>query len=540
MRPPITYYGGKQKMLKYILPLIPQHEIYCEAFMGGGAVFFAKEPSKAEIINDINGNVSNFYRVVQSDFDSLKKLINGTLHSRGTYKEALAIYKNHAINVVNNNSALNTSKENPLRGWAFWVLTNDGFSGKIGSWAMERKSNKTGKTLFNKRESFCKEYAKRLDKVSVENRDALEIIKQYDSPETFFYLDPPYIDSDCGHYKGYTKADYTKLLEALTTLQGKFLLSSYPSEILNQYAEKQNWHRNEIKQKTRVTHRSKKIKTEVLLWNYDVENSGTAALLQVNTGSWSKEEENSHPEGVHYLADTCKKNLPIVIKYSGTKILRHPKRVSCFAAKPKFITMQNKEAFILENCYRSMLRGISSYKSTIARDYLSEKKLSPEKTFAGFGSGQIHHRKKQTFIDGLLSVGFLKPSKAPTNNSKIGYSSFGHCAITFPLRNEENSIVNFYAIGIKKPQNGYLNEIGIYPSYPPASTKKLFLVNSILDAATILEADLLNKGEAVMALREGKITAEHLTAISALNHLQEIILIENGCANVPMTDVQMN
>ncbi|HVA98140.1 MAG TPA: DNA adenine methylase, partial [Bacteroidia bacterium] len=90
MRPPITYYGGKQKMLKYILPLIPQHEIYCEAFMGGGAVFFAKEPSKAEIINDINGNVSNFYRVVQSDFDSLKKLINGTLHSRGTYKEALA------------------------------------------------------------------------------------------------------------------------------------------------------------------------------------------------------------------------------------------------------------------------------------------------------------------------------------------------------------------------------------------------------------------------------------------------------------------
>lgn len=61
MRTPISYYGGKQTMLKHILPLIPSHKIYTEAFCGGAAVLFAKRPSEAEIINDINMELTNFY-----------------------------------------------------------------------------------------------------------------------------------------------------------------------------------------------------------------------------------------------------------------------------------------------------------------------------------------------------------------------------------------------------------------------------------------------------------------------------------------------
>lgn len=60
---PISYYGGKQAMLKKILPLIPDHVVYVEPFFGGGAVFFAKDKSEVEIINDYNSNVANFYRV---------------------------------------------------------------------------------------------------------------------------------------------------------------------------------------------------------------------------------------------------------------------------------------------------------------------------------------------------------------------------------------------------------------------------------------------------------------------------------------------
>ncbi|HTA26729.1 MAG TPA: DNA adenine methylase, partial [Bacteroidia bacterium] len=82
MKTPITYYGGKQMMLRHILPLIPKHTIYVEPFLGGGAVFWAKEPSRVEIINDTNAEIVNFYEVTQKNFTALQKEIQATLHSR--------------------------------------------------------------------------------------------------------------------------------------------------------------------------------------------------------------------------------------------------------------------------------------------------------------------------------------------------------------------------------------------------------------------------------------------------------------------------
>ena len=83
MRTPISYYGGKQTMLKHILPLIPSHKIYTEAFCGGAAVLFAKRPSEAEIINDINMELTNFYWCMQVYYSDLKHEINKTLHTPG-------------------------------------------------------------------------------------------------------------------------------------------------------------------------------------------------------------------------------------------------------------------------------------------------------------------------------------------------------------------------------------------------------------------------------------------------------------------------
>lgn len=75
-------------MLPHILPLIPNHEIYTESFCGGAAVFFAKRPAPAEVINDLNLELVNFYNVVQSDFESLKREIDSTLHSRDVHTHA--------------------------------------------------------------------------------------------------------------------------------------------------------------------------------------------------------------------------------------------------------------------------------------------------------------------------------------------------------------------------------------------------------------------------------------------------------------------
>lgn len=82
MKPPLSYYGGKQGMLPHILPLIPPHDLYTEVFAGGAALLFAKEPVRINVINDLNGELVNFYRTLVSDFDELQHEIQRTLHSR--------------------------------------------------------------------------------------------------------------------------------------------------------------------------------------------------------------------------------------------------------------------------------------------------------------------------------------------------------------------------------------------------------------------------------------------------------------------------
>ena len=256
MKTPITYYGGKQTLLKYLLPLIPQHRMYCEPFFGGGAVFFAKPKSDVEVINDINGEVINFYRVIKTKFSELQKEVQSTLHSRELYKKAMEVYKNPA------------KFSDVKRAWALWTATNQGFAGMIGSWGFGKDDSKEA-ALANKRDAFTKEYEQRLTKVQVENNNAIKVINRCDDKETFIYADPPYIGSDQGHYKGYSENDYRELLNALAKVKGKFLLSSYPSKILSAYINKYKWNVQKITKSVAVTKHTDKIKTEMIVMNYD-------------------------------------------------------------------------------------------------------------------------------------------------------------------------------------------------------------------------------------------------------------------------------
>ncbi len=257
---PISYYGGKQKLTKRILSLIPEHNLYCEPFVGGAAVFFSKEPSPVEVINDLDGKVVNFYRVCKLQFSKLQKQILATPHSRKLHTQAKALLQD------------DIEKDPIKRAWAFWVQTNMSFSSRIfGGYAYERKSNGVSKTLFNKKNNFTKEICERLDLVDIECNDALTVIKSRDTKESFFYIDPPYFNSDMGHYKGYTQKDFEDLLKLLGAIKGKFLLSSYPSDILERYRKKHKWTQHAIEQTVTVTKgtRNKK-KTEVLTANYNI------------------------------------------------------------------------------------------------------------------------------------------------------------------------------------------------------------------------------------------------------------------------------
>ncbi|GIZ15269.1 DNA adenine methylase [Capnocytophaga catalasegens] len=258
-RTPISYYGGKQTMLPYILPLIPEHQVYIEPFFGGGAVFWAKQPSKVEIINDFNANVINFYEVVKTDFQALTSLIDKSIVSREAYKSALVMY--HSPFVFS-----------PLqRAWAFWYVTNNGFSNEIGNCRFD-KLGKNTRGLANKVLEFSQDYSERLKHVQLENTDACEVIKKFDSSSSFIYCDPPYVGARQGHYGGYEQEHFNQLLEALSQIKGKFLLSSYQNKELSKYAEQLGWSQKEIVMSLGSSNIKGAKRREILTANFKIDN----------------------------------------------------------------------------------------------------------------------------------------------------------------------------------------------------------------------------------------------------------------------------
>jgi DNA adenine methylase len=259
LKTPLPYYGGKQTLAKVILRLMPEHRLYCEPFLGGAAIFFAKEPAKVEIINDTNGELINFYKVLKINFAALEQEISQTLHSRRLHDQAWVVYQNPDM--------FNEVK----RAWAIWVLANVSYGCKLdGSFGYDRKGCNSLK-LDNKRENFTAAYEKRLRRAQIECCDAVRIIKSRDVPDGFFYLDPPYVGADQGHYDGYTQEDFNILLETLQNLKGKFLLSSYRNKALTEYAERNGWYMVELKMMSSMTNRFEiKDKIEVLTANYPI------------------------------------------------------------------------------------------------------------------------------------------------------------------------------------------------------------------------------------------------------------------------------
>ncbi|WP_338764189.1 DNA adenine methylase [Bernardetia sp. ABR2-2B] len=259
IKTPISYYGGKQQMLKYILPLIPKHLCYTEAFSGGAAVFWAKEPAKIEAINDLNENIVTFWEVLKTDFDALNEKVQSTLHSNFSYKKA---------NIIYNTSDYYSKLD---RAWALWVLTSMSYGSMPGGgFAFQKRiKNACAIKVKNKRLNFIQELSDRLETTTIEHEDACKIIKRYDTRDSFHYVDPPYINSNQGHYDGYTEEHYKKLLSILEKVEGKFLLSSYPSEVLAEFAKRNNWQQIEVKRQMSMS-KNRKVKTEVLTANYDI------------------------------------------------------------------------------------------------------------------------------------------------------------------------------------------------------------------------------------------------------------------------------
>jgi DNA adenine methylase len=267
VRTPITYYGGKQRLAGEIISMIPPHKLYCEPFLGGGAVFFNKAASKIEVLNDHNDSIVNFYLCVQNRFDELQLFVQNTLHSESMYYHAKDVWAGRV-------EATDVEKA-----WAVWMVTNGSFAGSMNGgwkWCNGTSGGHTGRYMAGKRNDFSEKLRKRLQDVQISCRDALRVIEERDTPETFFYLDPPYPGVWQGHYKGYSFHDLCDLLELLATIKGKFVLSNYWSQTLRYHILKHGWNHRKIEIDLRLTNlgsggKGIQKRTEILVYNYDLE-----------------------------------------------------------------------------------------------------------------------------------------------------------------------------------------------------------------------------------------------------------------------------
>lgn len=238
MKPLISYYGGKQRLAKWIISHFPEHKSYIEPFCGGAAVFFAKEPVQLNVLNDTNGHVVNLYRQAKLNPDGLFRLIDATPHSRSEYERAAAIYKGKI------------EADDLERAWATYTAIMQAFGKKAAhGWAFESKFDKPnpGRKLNRSTSKWGTQadtlpaILAHLDNAQIDSIDALSCIERYDDEHALFYIDPPYVGAHQGHYAGYTQQDFDNLLELLTTIKGTFFLSHYANEQMQQYAEDHGW-----------------------------------------------------------------------------------------------------------------------------------------------------------------------------------------------------------------------------------------------------------------------------------------------------------
>ena len=221
---PITYYGGKQKIAKWIVSQFPPHKSYIEPFAGGLAVFFERQKrAKTDVINDINSDVYNLYLQWKENPEELLRVLRATPYSLQDYKHCQSVY------------AGKTKASDIERARAFFVNTNSSFGSRINSsWGRRYSGNIQTKPIeFQNSVAIFRAFLGRMKDVYIENRDATKVIKSWDNKDALFYVDPPYPDSDQGHYSGYGMADFNNLLTVLKNIKGKFILSCYKKEAMD-------------------------------------------------------------------------------------------------------------------------------------------------------------------------------------------------------------------------------------------------------------------------------------------------------------------
>ena len=210
MTGPLSYIGGKNRLAKRLISLFPKHTTYVEPFAGGAQVLFHKEPSEVEVINDLDGDIVNFFRVCQWHYEELVRYLRFCLVSRKLYEQLQATDPRTLTDVQ--------------RAGRFFYLQKNCYGGLVLNRSYHYGITKRPNYTVDRVPQLLEATHQRLQRVQIESLPYEKILERYDRPTTLFYLDPPYYDRKLYRFN-FSKADFQELNERLSKLKGRFILS---------------------------------------------------------------------------------------------------------------------------------------------------------------------------------------------------------------------------------------------------------------------------------------------------------------------------
>ncbi|ELM6416041.1 TPA: DNA adenine methylase [Citrobacter freundii] len=208
--PIVPWIGGKRRLAKHILPLFPAHTCYVEPFCGAAALYFLKTPSKTEVINDINGELVNLYRVVKHHLEEFIRQFKWALVSRQIYKW------------------LQDTPEETLtdiqRAARFYYLQKQAFGGKVADHTFGTSTTSAPRFNLLRIEEELSMAHLRLSRTLIEHLNWHQCIERYDRPHTLFYCDPPYWGTE-GYGVEFGLENYDHMADLARRIKGKMIIS---------------------------------------------------------------------------------------------------------------------------------------------------------------------------------------------------------------------------------------------------------------------------------------------------------------------------
>ncbi|WP_417327685.1 DNA adenine methylase [Halarcobacter sp.] len=256
---PFGWVGGKSKLADEIVQMIPAHKLYVEVFGGALNILYSKNKSKLEVVNDINKELVNLHKSIRNNPKTLSMYLNQLLISRQLFDEI----KNKKIKPRNNIEAA---------AFYLYILTQS-FGSKGDNFGMSAKAMTNPYNIYK---SYMK-WSNRLKGVTVENKSFEDLIELYDSKDTFFYCDPPYVETE-SYYKntgGFDIKEHRLLSEKLKNIEGRFLISYNDHKVVRELYKDFNILLSKEIDYTlgKNMHKKHKKVREIYITNYKIENS---------------------------------------------------------------------------------------------------------------------------------------------------------------------------------------------------------------------------------------------------------------------------